>query len=167
MTEEELRQRMEKRLRSIPSPNLREIKKDKVKTKNREQDYQNYQNTMKILEERHKEAEIEGNHKKKFAANAYSHDQRDKFNVRNQLSKLQDKFGFVKNTIPEEEWLILEPLIEFNDEVCIDGDFSEKDLHQYFRDEFDIKPKYIVKLIELIKIKNKIDQTKIDYGFKN
>jgi hypothetical protein len=158
-SKEDLEKRMMEKMRAIPNPDSNKIKK--ALEKNRFEDKINTDHTIKVLKERECEAFQDGDRKKLFAAMAVARDQKDQFNVRAKLIEQQNTFYFQKNTIPEEDWELMEPLIEFNDEICIDGNFSESDLHKYFKEEFQINPKYIVKLIELIKIKRKITELEV------
>jgi hypothetical protein len=152
LSKEEMENLFKEKMAAIPTARINVANKQSLLDKNRMNDQKNFQNTVKILHDRKNEAIETGDQKKKYAAISVEHDQRDQFNVRNRLSELQKKFNFLKNTIPEEDWLILEPLVENSQEMVIQGDFSEKDLHLYFKDEFQIRPKYITKLIDLIKI---------------
>ena len=160
---EELKKMMGAKIKAIPTPKIPTRTNKQKFMKNRDKDGENFKHTMKILEERQNEAVEDGDSKKMFAAVAVAADQRDQFHNRNQLTEIQTKFNFIKKSISEDEWAVLEPLVSFKDEMSIQGAFSEQDLHKMFRDEFNVKTKNIVKLLQLSKLQSQINEMKSVY----
>ena len=162
-SKEELEKRMELQIKAIPLPTLTEKQRQMMAEKNREMDKENFDHTIKILEDRLVEAVQDGDQKKKYAAIAVEKDQRDRYNVRSRIQELRMQFNNLKKAIPQDDWEILEPLLDVADENFwekgrTEGCFDEKELHKCLRDEFEVQPKYIVKLIELMKLNQEIQK---------
>jgi hypothetical protein len=163
VSKEDLEKLMEARLKAIPTAHLSAEQQKQMLERNREQDRKNVEHTLKILHDRQSEALVADDRKKKYAAIAVARDQQDQFNLRNRIHELENQFEIMRKTIPEEDWLFLEPLCEtvsedaqFWDRCRAEGGTSEQEIHRCFKEEFEIQPKYIVKLIELIKIRQEI-----------
>lgn len=162
-TKEDLEKQMEAKIKAIPVPQMETEQFKPILERNRELDRQNMEHTLKILQKRQIEAISVDDRKKKYAAIALACDQQDQYNLRNRILDLEKKFHLIRKTIPDEEWEFLEPLYEtvrddetFWTRCSKDGCTSEQEIHRVFKEEFDIQPKYIVKLIELIKIQQDI-----------
>jgi hypothetical protein len=154
---------MELQIKAIPLPTLTEKQRQMMAEKNREKDKENFDHTIKILEDRLVEAVQDGDQKKKYAAIAVEKDQRDRYNVRSRIQELRLQFNNLKKAIPQDDWEILKPLLDVADESFwekgrTEGCFDEKELHKCLRDEFEVQPKFIVKLIELMKLNQEIQK---------
>lgn len=156
LSKEELEQRMREKIRQIPTPQLSEKQKQMMHDQNRDQDRSNIEHTMHMMKERQQEASTCGDTKKQFVAMFVERDQSDQFHVRQRLDDLNQQFVRIQKTIPEEDWCLLEPMIDYDGSIIMQGDNAQQELHKFFRDEFQIQPKYITKLIELIKIRQEI-----------
>ena len=162
-SKEDLEKIMMDRIKAIPTPQMNAQQHNTLLERNREHDRQNMEHTAKILQDRQAEALETGDQKKKYAAIAVERDQRDQYNLRTRIHELENQFNIMKKTIPEDDWVFLEPLCDtvcddnqFWDRIRGNGGFTEQDLHRVFKEEFDVNPKYIVKLIELIKLRQEI-----------
>lgn len=161
---DDLRLKMEEKLKSIPVPKLTNQELGKCIDRNRQLNEENLEITKTILADRRKEAIQDGDKKKLFHTLAIERSENAGFNRWEKVRDLEREAGIIQRSFPEQDWKIFETFSEFKDpkywDKAKEQGYTDIEIAQYYRDVFGIDPKRVVAFLNLIKIRKEINELK-------
>jgi hypothetical protein len=161
---DELRVKMEEKLKAIPVPKLSPQELSRCLDRNRQQHEENLEITKNILADRRKEAVQDGDKKKYFHTIAIERCENAGFNQWEKVRNLEKQADIIQHSFPEQDWKIFETFSEFKDpnywNKAKENGYTDVEIAQYYRDVFGIDPKRVVAFLNLLKIKKEIQELK-------
>lgn len=161
---DDLRIKMEEKLKAIPVPKLSNHELSKCIDKNRQLHEENLEITKSILADRRKEAIQDGDKKKYFHTIAIEKSENAGFNQWEKVRNLERQAELIQHSFPDKDWKIFETFSEFKDpkywDKAKEHGYTDVEIAQYYRDVFGIDPKRVVAFLNLMKIKKELVELK-------